>query len=80
MEDLLPGGTVVLANTVDGPVAGHWSVNCPVLVLNRIQRAGLKQQVVRAIARRFGWQIAELGVFLVYLSHRRIATGGRTGT
>lgn len=36
MEDLLPGDTVVITDTVDGPDAGHWSVVCPVLLLDRI--------------------------------------------
>jgi colanic acid/amylovoran biosynthesis glycosyltransferase len=36
MEDLLPGNTVVITDTVDGPDAGHWRVDCPVLLLDRI--------------------------------------------
>ncbi len=36
MEDLLPGETVVITDTIDGPEAGHWTVDCPVLLLDRI--------------------------------------------
>lgn len=59
MQNLLPEGTVVVTGTVDGPHAGYWSVDCPVLVLDRIQASGLKQQLVRAVARRFGWRPAD---------------------
>lgn len=59
MQDLLPGGTVVVTGNVDGPYAGHWSVDCPVLALNQIQRGGLKQQVLQAIAYKVGLRPTE---------------------
>ncbi len=58
-QDLLPGGTVVVTDTVNEPSSDLWSVDCPVLVLNRIRAGGLKQQVVRAIARRLGMRPAD---------------------
>lgn len=54
MADLLPGATVVVTQTADGPDTGYWNVDCPALFLNRIQPLGLKKQVVRAVARRLG--------------------------
>ena len=38
MSDLAPGRTVVVAATRDKPDCGHWDVDCPVLVLDRIER------------------------------------------
>ncbi len=58
MQELLPGGTVVVAGTVDRPRpwGGHWTVDCPVLLLRQIQNGGLKRQVVRAVSRKLGWE------------------------
>jgi glycosyltransferase involved in cell wall biosynthesis len=55
IENLLPGGTVVVTETVDGPLAGHWSVSCPMLVLNKITRPPLVLRAGLAMARRLGW-------------------------
>lgn len=54
MQELLPGQTVVAADTVDGPYAGQWSMDCPSLVFHQIQRGGLKKQVIHAVARKLG--------------------------
>ncbi len=59
MRELLPGGTVVVADTSDGPYGGHWSVDCPSLVLHQIQQGGLKRQIIWAVARKFGWRPAD---------------------
>ena len=56
MRDLLPDETVAVVNTVDGPYAGHWSVQCPVLVLNRDGRI---KNVVRTVGRKLGLQPAD---------------------
>jgi len=56
MRDLFPGRTVVVANTVDGASAGHWSADCPMLVVNRIDRGRLRQRVVQAVAEKLGLQ------------------------
>lgn len=52
IQDLLPGGTVAVTGTVDGPSSGHWDVDCPVFVLDRAGNNGLKQQMVQAITRK----------------------------
>lgn len=36
MEDLLPQKTVIIVNTADGHDGGHWDVECPKLILDRI--------------------------------------------
>jgi colanic acid/amylovoran biosynthesis glycosyltransferase len=53
MEDILPGKTVVVTHNVSGPYAGHWSVDCPVLVCNPSQLGGGLKQVVRASTAKF---------------------------
>lgn len=65
MQDLLPGGTVIVTNTVDGSYAGHWSVDCPILALNQVQWGGLNQGMVHFLTRQLGWRSAEDSVFLV---------------
>jgi glycosyltransferase involved in cell wall biosynthesis len=52
MQDLLPGGTAVVAGTVDGSYAGHWSVDGPVLDLHSLEYINLKRQVLRAIGQK----------------------------
>jgi len=54
MEDLLPGGTVVVAQSAAPPRAGHWSVASPVLTVNGAGPAGVRR-FVRAVARELGW-------------------------
>lgn len=56
MQELLPGGTVVVAETCEPPHGGHWSVHCPSLILQRIPDPSLKQQLARSITRRLGWE------------------------
>lgn len=56
MEDLVPGGTVVVAHDMDGPYGGHWTIDCPVLALNRVRPPRLRRRVVHAAARRLGWR------------------------
>ncbi len=57
-EGILPGETAVVAGTVDGPYLGHWSVENPQLILDRIPaRAipnGLRQHFRWAVQRRLG--------------------------
>src|SRR5262249_38826955 len=55
MQELLPGRTVVVTETPGGPYGGHWSVDCPSLILERIQYSGLTRRVVSAVARQLGW-------------------------
>ena len=38
-EDLLPGRTVVVAGTDRGPYGGHWDIECPKLIFNRLSLA-----------------------------------------
>jgi glycosyltransferase involved in cell wall biosynthesis len=56
IENLLPDGTVVVAGTVAGPGAGHWTVACPLVVLNRLPRPAAAFRAGRAIARKLGWR------------------------
>ncbi len=39
MEDLLPRNTVVVADNANPPDAGHWDVECPKLIFNRLSFA-----------------------------------------
>ncbi len=55
MQDLLPGGVVVVTRSADGPSAGFWKVNCPTLVLDQISPERLRRQMVWAAARKLGW-------------------------
>jgi|CXWL01.1.fsa_nt_gi glycosyltransferase involved in cell wall biosynthesis len=58
VEDILPGRAVVITGTVDGVYLGHWGVNGPQLVIDRIPaRAipnGLRQHIAWTVARRLG--------------------------
>src|SRR3989442_13670066 len=59
-QDLLPAGTVIVTRTLDGSYLGHWTVEVPMIVLDRIpQRVepnGLRQHMVWSIAYRLGGQ------------------------
>jgi glycosyltransferase involved in cell wall biosynthesis len=59
MQDLLPGGTVVVTRTIEGPCTGHWNVNCPLLVLKQADGAGLKGQALRAMIQKLGWRLED---------------------
>ena len=59
IQELLPGGTVVVADTPDGPYGGHWNVDCPSLFLHQIQYRSLKRQIVQAVACKLGWKPKE---------------------
>lgn len=54
MRDLLPGRTVAVTETVNGPHGGTWSADCPVLALNQPRDGWLGQHLIRAVARRLG--------------------------
>jgi glycosyltransferase involved in cell wall biosynthesis len=53
IEDLLPGGTVVIAKTNEGPYAGHWDVDCPKLLFNQVHRLGITERALRKIPQKF---------------------------
>ena len=56
MQKLMPGNTVVLANSDSKPYGGHWRVDCPFLIKNKILVKGLnlgwKDYVARKLGRR----------------------------
>jgi colanic acid/amylovoran biosynthesis glycosyltransferase len=52
MADLLPEQTVVIASTASKPYAGHWSVNAPALILDRIQLPSLQYRLIRKLKRK----------------------------
>lgn len=54
MRDLLPGGTVVVADSADGPLGGHWSVDCPSLLLEQAPARGTLRRVAERIGRAAG--------------------------
>jgi colanic acid/amylovoran biosynthesis glycosyltransferase len=56
MQDLLPGGTVVVADGDDGPLGGHWSAGCPAMLLDQPPPRGAFRRVVEGIGRRAGWK------------------------
>jgi len=58
VQDLVPGGTVVIA---DAPPkgGGYWQAGGPVFYLEAVRNPRLRQQVVRAIARRLGWRLKD---------------------
>jgi glycosyltransferase involved in cell wall biosynthesis len=56
MQDLLPGGTVVVAWDANGPPCGHWRVDGPVLSLKSLPRRPLARRLVAVAARSCGWQ------------------------
>lgn len=64
MQDLLPGGTVVVTNTVDGAYAGYWSVDCPVLALNQAQLGRSRPRGLHFIARKVGLQRVKDPIFV----------------
>jgi len=54
MQDLLPAGTVVVANNL--VPLGQWKLDCPTLLFENLRNNGLKTQVLHSIARRCGIQ------------------------
>jgi colanic acid/amylovoran biosynthesis glycosyltransferase len=58
MQELLPRKTVVVAITDSKPVGGHWSVDGPALVLDRIPSDSKKREVLRAISAKIGMRSA----------------------
>lgn len=56
MHDLFPGGTVVVADSADGPLGGHWSVDCPSLLLEQAPTRSRLQRAVEGIGRAAGWK------------------------
>jgi colanic acid/amylovoran biosynthesis glycosyltransferase len=61
MQNLLPGQTVVIASSADMPYAGHWSVDCPVLILNQASIHSLHRKALRLIYRSIGIQPKNCG-------------------
>ena len=51
MQDLHSGRTVVIADSADKPLGGHWGIDSPHLVLNRVAPGRLKRGA-DAVARR----------------------------
>ncbi|HAC62861.1 MAG TPA: hypothetical protein DCF68_04825 [Cyanothece sp. UBA12306] len=52
MEDLLPNQTIVLADTNSKPYSGHWTVDCPLLIKDKIEIRGLNLGLEDYLARR----------------------------
>jgi len=52
MEELLPGGTVVVTHNTDGFYAGNWSVTCPVLALDKIKWGGPEHGTILFLMRK----------------------------
>lgn len=59
MQELLPGRTVVMAQTAGGHFGGHWEVDGPALVLNQIRTGRLKRWIVQGVARKLGQEPEE---------------------
>ena len=55
MENLLPGGTVVIAESCDGGYGAHWRVKCPLLAFDQNKNGSLKRRLLRTVAHRMGW-------------------------
>jgi glycosyltransferase involved in cell wall biosynthesis len=55
MQELLPGGTVVVAWDNYTTANGHWQVNGPALVLRKLPPQRLARRLVRVTARTLGW-------------------------
>ncbi len=53
MEDLLPNKTVIVANNNKKPYCGHWTVDAPSLVCNKIEVGGLKLGLENYLAQKF---------------------------
>jgi len=60
MEELLPGGTVTVADKFDGSEGGHWSIDGPSLLLHDHYES-LRRRVARAAARMLGWPAYDHG-------------------
>lgn len=54
MTDLLPGRTVVIAGSASGPYGGHWSVDVPTLLLDRLAPPSTPTRLLRALRRGLG--------------------------
>jgi colanic acid/amylovoran biosynthesis glycosyltransferase len=54
IEDLLPGGTTVVSAIDKDEYGGNWTVDCPVLVLERAERDRLRHQILAAVLRTAG--------------------------
>jgi glycosyltransferase involved in cell wall biosynthesis len=64
LQDLLPGGTVVITGTTGKPFGGNWMVDCPMLVVDQIQRDGFVPLAFKEAARRMGWRPPEYIVLI----------------
>lgn len=53
MEDLLPHRTVIVANSNKKPYCGHWTVDAPSLICNKIEVGGLKLGLENYLAQKF---------------------------
>jgi colanic acid/amylovoran biosynthesis glycosyltransferase len=54
IEDLLPGRTAV-ATLIEGDMyGGHWTVNCPQLIISRIQKRRLREEIGMAALKTLG--------------------------
>jgi len=56
MENLLPQKTVVVANTNSKPYAGHWDLECPQLILNKLH---LKRSLLKRAYQKVADQFAQ---------------------
>jgi len=65
MEDLLPGGTIVVTEAASGTNAGQWTVACPTAVLNQIARLPLRLRVLRFSLKKLGWKLASPEIIAV---------------
>jgi colanic acid/amylovoran biosynthesis glycosyltransferase len=54
--DLFPGGTVVVADSDAGPLGGHWSVECPSLLMQNVPSKGRFRRAVERVRRSAGWR------------------------
>ena len=59
MQDLLPGGTAVVATTARPPYGGQWGVDCPNLVLDQVALGKPMRRVLDACARRLGLPVKD---------------------
>jgi glycosyltransferase involved in cell wall biosynthesis len=73
MTDLLPGRTVVVAETARPPIAGHWSVNSPTLILDEAIRSGAwSNKVGRAVIRLVGGRRVQTRAAERFLRQHRV--------
>jgi glycosyltransferase involved in cell wall biosynthesis len=55
MQELLPGGTVVVAWDTHPAPAGRWQVDSPALVLRKLPPHPLARRLLRVAGRKLGW-------------------------